>query len=602
MGLISAIGASVRREYIFITGMRATLKRLKHIDPKSDFLMTDEIEQAVDRFTDNHAFICNDRHWTFAQFDRYANKVANWATAQGYRRGDTLGIYCHNRLEYVALWFGLSKVGVIGALLNDALVGQSLTHCLDVADIRALICPPALLDNAKTALAAMSKDTPLWCLDGVSDGAAQDFDAALANVSDSRPDRQMRSGIIAGDPALKMFTSGTTGLPKAANVSHARAQRYMNSFCALVGSNERDRMMMVLPLYHATGGLCGVGTVLLCGGAVIVEKQFSASRFWAQAVRQGATQFMYVGELCRFLVGTPPCKEEQHHKIRAIIGNGLRPEVWVRFRDRFHIRKIVEFYGSTEGNVGLVNADGQVGAMGRIPWYARRSFNLDLVKHDYASLEPVRGPDGFCIRCKVDEPGEGIGRIDKDDARFRFDGYNDKEETTKKLLKNVFRSGDLYFRTGDLMRRDRHGYYYFVDRIGDTFRWMAENASASAVAGAFAGFDGVGQANVYGVEVPHYDGRAGMAAVVTKGPIDFAALYAHLAAQLPAYARPVFLRIQQQANTTTTFKFKKTDLVEQGFDPQKTDDPLYVIDRAARTYVPLTMQVYTAILGGKMRL
>ncbi len=486
MGLFAAI----RREYLFISGMSATLKRIKHIDPDSGFLLTDEMQQAATRYSGNTAFIMGDQRWTYAQFDAYANRMAAWALSEGYRPGDTIAVFCHNRLEYVAIWYGLSKVGVIAALLNTQLVGKSLSHCLEVAESKAVILEPELLDEALAINPKMKTPLPLWCLDGANDGA-EDFDAALSACTDQLPDPTIRADLRAGDVVLKMFTSGTTGLPKAALITHTRAQRYMNTFSGVVRAGEKDRMIIVLPLYHATGGICGVGTSLLTGGALIVQKSFSASRFWDEAVSSGATLFMYVGELCRFLVNTPETPAEHKHKIRAMIGNGLSPDVWKRFVERFGVHKIAEFYGATEGNVGLLNADGQIGAIGRIPWYARKSFNLALVKIDRETLEPKRGEDGFCIRTGVEEPGEAIGYVDAKDARFRFDGYGSKSDTNKKILRDVFKKGDVYFRTGDLMRFDKHGYYYFVDRVGDTFRWMAENVSTGEVAAAFSTFEGV---------------------------------------------------------------------------------------------------------------
>ncbi len=593
--------AAIRREYRFITAMRATLKQLAHINPASHLLLTDEIEQAVDRFAGNTAFVSQGKSWTYAQFDAYANRVANWALSEGYRPGDTIAFFSNNRLEFVAIWYGLSKVGVVGALLNTLLVGKSLAHCIQVADAKAIILEPELARECCEVNDKKGKSLPVWCLETTPKGT-QGLDAALEHVSSDRPDPGIRAHLKSKDVVLKMFTSGTTGLPKAALVTHARAQRYMNTFSGAVNAGPKDRMLMVLPLYHATGGICGVGTSLLTGGAVIVQREFSASKFWDEAVNTGATLFMYVGELCRFLVNTEDTLAEHQHTIRAMIGNGLRPDVWVRFRDRFQIYKIAEFYGATEGNVGLLNADGQIGAIGRVPWYARKNFNIKLVKIDLDTQKPVRGSDGFCLAVGLDEPGEALGSIDPDDARYRFDGYGSKSETEKKLLRDVFEKGDLYFRTGDLMRVDRHGYYYFVDRLGDTFRWMAENVSTGEVASAFSSFSGVSQSNVYGVEVPGYDGRAGMAAYVRSGDIDHHRLYLHLTDQLPQYAMPIFLREQRAAETTGTFKFKKIDLVKQGFDPQKTKDPLYVLDRNAKTYTLMTKTIHGQILTGKTRL
>ena len=370
---------------------------------------------------------------------------------------------------------------------------------------------------------------------------------------------------------------------------------------ALIGACTTHVADLCLPLYHATGGLCGVGCALSYGGALIIRPRFSASSFWPDVQRFKATLFMYVGELCRFLVNSPEVPEEKDHTLRCAIGNGMRRDVWEAFQARFNLPDIVEFYGSTEGNVGLVNATNQPGAVGRVPGYLKSRFNIDLVKFDMDAEKPIRGADGHCIACQPGEVGEAIGRIDPSDARFRFDGYGSQEDTEKKILRDVYEPGDAWFRTGDLMTRDELGYYYFVDRVGDTFRWKSENVATGEVAEAFS-FAGIEQANVYGVEVKGHSGRAGMAALVTGSyPLDLEALHAHVHASLPAYARPLFLRLQQQTDTTGTFKFRKVDLVKQGFDPEAVSDTILFDHPGENRYVTLTPELYQAILSGDLR-
>ena len=336
-----------------------------------------------------------------------------------------------------------------------------------------------------------------------------------------------------------------------------------------------------------------------CGG------KFSATKFWDDAVDTGATLFMYVGELCRFLVAADPVPAEKTHKIRAAIGNGLRPDVWPRFAERSGIPRIIEFYGATEGNVGLINLDSKPGAIGRVPPHLSKRFNIKLVQFDIEKEEVIRDKAGRAVECAPGEVGEAIGEIRSDDARYRFDGYQDEEATKKKILRDVFAEGDVYFRTGDLMKRDKLGYFYFVDRIGDTFRWKSENVSTNEVAEALGVFDGVVQANVYGVEVGDYSGKAGMAALIVEdGGVDLPALRAHVHNELPHYARPLFLRIHKETpeeHTTGTFKLKKTDLVKQGWDPQSVDEPLYFDDEQAGAYVALTPEIREAILSGEKR-
>ncbi|WP_300544738.1 long-chain-acyl-CoA synthetase [Maricaulis sp.] len=596
MGLFAAI----KREFDYVTGMLRVLREVKKVGSGSGVRVPDHIENTVDRFPDRPMALLDQGEISYRAFDACANRVAHWAMAQGLKPGDTVALFMTNRWEYIAIWFGLSKAGIVTSLINNQLSGSSLAHCLNIGETRQVIVEGELAGAFASARECGLSDMGVWVLDGAFEDAG-DFAAALAEYSDARPGLSVRAGVKPEDPVLKMFTSGTTGLPKAALMTHIRALYYLNVFAVASKSSETDRMMMVLPLYHATGGLCGVGCALSFGGALIIRPRFSASNFWSDARRFKATMFMYVGELCRFLINSPETGDEKHHTIRCAIGNGMRRDVWEAFQARFHVPDIIEFYGSTEGNVGLVNASNQPGAVGRVPGYLKHRFNIDLVKFDMEAEVPVRGPDGFCVACRPGEVGEAIGRIDPNDARFRFDGYGSREDTEKKILRDVFEAGDAWFRTGDLMTRDKLGHYYFVDRVGDTFRWKSENVATGEVAEALA-VDGVEQANVYGVEVAGYPGRAGMAALVANDTaLDLDMLRAHVHDSLPAYARPLFLRLQRQTDTTGTFKFRKVDLVKQGFDPSAIGDPIWFDHPGEGRYVPLTPELYAAIQAGDIR-
>ena len=596
MGMFSAIG----REVKYVSGMLRVLNQIKKVGPGSGVRVPDHIEKTVDKFSDRPMAITDDGEISYAAFDAYANRVANWALAQGLKKGETVALFMPNRWEYIAIWFGLSKIGVVTSLLNNQLSGQSLAHCLNIGETRHAIVANELVDAYRSACDAADIAAKPWVVDGAYDWSG-DFNSAVAEQSGARISVDLRQDVKPSDPVLKMFTSGTTGLPKAALMTHIRALYYLNIFAIASQSKPTDRMMMVLPLYHATGGLCGVGCALSFGGSVIVRPKFSASNFWPDVQRHKATLFMYVGELCRFLVNSEPVAEEQDHTLRCAIGNGMRRDVWEQFQDRFNLPDIIEFYGSTEGNVGLVNAMNQPGAIGRVPNYLKHRFNIDLVKFDMDAEVPVRDASGACVRCGPDEVGEAIGRIDPTDARFRFDGYGSKEDTEKKILRDVYEEADAWFRTGDLMTRDALGYYYFVDRVGDTFRWKSENVATGEVAEALS-FDGIEQANVYGVEVEGHSGRAGMAALVAKaGQIDLDALREHIHDALPTFARPLFLRLQEQGDTTGTFKLRKVDLVKDGFDPEKITDPLYFDHPTIGKYVRLTQELYEQIVGGKLR-
>jgi fatty-acyl-CoA synthase len=326
-----------------------------------------------------------------------------------------------------------------------------------------------------------------------------------------------------------------------------------------------------------------------------------ASRRAGSGVRHEATLFQYIGELCRYLLASPPHPDETRHRLRLAIGNGLRADVWTAFQERFRIPRVIEFYGATEGNVSLFNSRGKVGAVGRVPWAMRKLVGARIVRFDVEREEVVRGADGRCVECAPSEPGELLGVISPRSV-VKFEGYSDAKASERKILRRVFERGDAYFRSGDLLRCDAEGYYYFVDRIGDTFRWKGENVSTGEVAESLAAFPGVREANVYGVRMPGREGRAGMAALVAEGTPDLAGLYDHVARSLAPYARPLFLRLHPQLAVTGTFKHRKVELVNEGFDPAAVRDPLYFADAERGCYVPLDAALHARISAGELRL
>jgi fatty-acyl-CoA synthase len=376
------------------------------------------------------------------------------------------------------------------------------------------------------------------------------------------------------------------------------------AFAGVMDTRPTDRMYNCLPLYHTTGGVVAVGALLQRGGSVAIRERFSAHEFWDDIVRFDCTLFQYIGELCRYLVNMPPNPNETRHRLRLACGNGLRPDVWETFKTRFRVPLMLEFYGATEGNVNIFNFEGKTGAVGRVPWFVAHRFPIAVARYDVERNELVRGADGLCQRCAPDEPGEVIGKILNDPSKpgNRFEGYATQAQSEAKILHNAFEPGDAWFRTGDLMRRDADGYFYFVDRIGDTFRWKGENVSTTEVAEAIGNFAGLSEANVYGVAVAGREGRAGMAAVTCSGGCDLEGLYEHLRANLPEYARPLFLRIRDHIEVTGTFKQRKVDLVKDGFDPAIVKDPLYFNDPQSKRFVPLDLPLYRRIQQGEIRL
>lgn len=586
-------------EWRFLQGLMRTLGRVRSIAAESTNLICDDLEAAVDRWRGRCAMTFEGATLTYGELDTMANRYAHWAQEQGIHRGDVVALFMPNRLEYLPIWFGLSKVGVATALINNQLAGQTLAHCLNISGARHCLVDADTWPAFEAARSLLGHDMQEWTLAEAHSGQ-RDLAQAMKGVSNLRPDKSARDGMTARDTALFIFTSGTTGLPKAARITHMRAQLYMRGFAGATDATAEDRIYVTLPLYHATGGLCGVGAALLNGGSVALKRKFSATHFWRDIVEQGCTQFVYIGELCRYLSHLPVTPEETQHKLRLAFGNGLRPDVWDQMVDRFKVPNVLEFYGSTEGNVSMFNFDGRRGAIGRAPKYLRGAFNIRLIRFDVEQEAPIRGADGFCIEAPAGETGECLGQI-HDDARTSYSGYADKAASEKKILRDVFAKGDKWFRTGDLMTQDRDGYFYFVDRVGDTFRWKGENVSTGEVSERLLGAPGVGEANVYGVTVGQLEGRAGMVGLVVKPGFDLKAFADYVTQALPAYEQPLFVRLLPAIETTGTFKYRKVDLVAEGFDPAKVREALYVRD-GAKGYVPITAEVFAEIQSGTLRL
>jgi len=592
--------ARLEREWRFLKGLRRTLAHVKSIAPDSPNLVCDDLQAVVQAHRDRPALTFEGRTVTYGEMDAMANRYAHWARSQNLRRGQTVALFMPNRLDYFPAWYGLSKAGVVTALVNNQLTGQALAHCLNISGAAHVIVDDETSPVFEAARGLLERPMQQWVL-GSAHGDQRDLSQALKSSSQLPPDRSVREGMTARDTALYIYTSGTTGLPKAARVTHMRAQLYMRGFAGATGARETDRIYVALPLYHATGGLCGLGAALMTGGSAVIRRKFSASHFWSEVADESCTMFVYIGELCRYLVNQPPGEADTRHKLRMAFGNGLRPDIWDELKSRFRIPEILEFYGSTEGNVSMFNFDGRSGAIGRAPKWLRNRFNVRLVQFDVEAEEPVRGMNGFCIEAGPGQIGECIGQISGGDARSEYAGYVDKAASEKKILRDVFAKGDAWFRTGDLMRTDADGYFYFVDRIGDTFRWKGENVSTTEVAARLQAAPGVEEASVYGVPAPGMDGKAGMAGLVVGADFDIKGFQDHVGRDLPAYAQPVFVRILPAIQTTGTFKYRKLDLVEEGFDLAKVRGPLFYRDPEAG-YQPLTREVADRIAKGAMKL
>jgi fatty-acyl-CoA synthase len=533
------------------------------------------------------------RRVSYAEINAMANRVAHAAREIGVSRGDTAGLLMENRPEYIAGWAGLAKLGVTVGLLNPNTRGRALAHALDTIGARVVLagseCAATLASLPEASLARLDvrvigdpAQRPLEPLPAFA------RDLALADARSDDPDPALRAGLVAGEALFDIFTSGTTGLPKAARLSHMRWLGVGDAMSTLCGYGPDDVIYCVLPLYHGAGGMVVVSSALAQGMTMVLRRRLSASTFWDEVREQRVTGCQYIGEMCRYLMNQPPSPRDRDHGLRVMMGAGLGPDLFEAFRERFGIEKVFEGWSSTEANTSLINVDNRPGSCGRIPDPALH--NGRLVRYDSDTDSHPRDARGFCIPCREGEVGEFIGAIPDlpGSGAGRFEGYTSKEATEAKILRGVFAPGDAWYRSGDLLRRDADDYYYFVDRIGDSFRWKSENVSTQEVAEVLHGFPGVAIANVYGVRVPGMEGRAGMAALVLIDGADFAprAFHAFVTAELPRYAAPVFVRIAREAELTSTFKLRKVDLQREGYGAAVAD-PVFVRDDGLGAYVAL---------------
>jgi fatty-acyl-CoA synthase len=586
--------AAIRREYIYLSTIARTLLMLARLKPDATGTIVDIVEDWARKTPEAPAIFHLDTVMSYAALDARANQYAHWALSLGLKQGDPVALFMDNRPDFICAWLGLFKAGLCAALINTNQRGAPLAHSIEIVGARHVIAGDELAAALPEAEPFFSVKPRFWTAGG-------DLDAVLNTTPSGSPSPAPRAGVTLKDRAFYIYTSGTTGLPKAANFSHMRMLFMMSGFLGALEPKASDRIYDCLPLYHATGGVCAVGMALCRGGALVLKRKFSVSEFWSDIHKYDATIFVYIGELCRYLLNAPPVAHERDHHVRAITGNGLRPEIWREFQARFAIPRIVEFYGATEGNVSMLNYDGTMGAVGRVPDYLETLLPTRVVRFDVEKESPIRGPDGLCIECAPNEVGEAVGGISERAGR-NFEGYTKASESEKKILRDVFQKGDAWFRTGDLMRRDAHGYFYFVDRIGDTFRWKGENVATSEVAEALSQVPGIREVNVYGVAVPGMDGRAGMAALVVDGLFDIRGLAKRMEGRLTPYARPVFLRLQPEIAVTGTFKQRKVELVKEGFNPETVPNPIFWLDPATGSYERLTPAGYADIIADKVKL
>jgi fatty-acyl-CoA synthase len=563
------------------------------------------IDELAESAGDAPALVSEEETLSYAALAERSRRYARWALAERVQPGETVCLLMPNRPEYLAVWLGISRVGGVVALLNTNLRGSGLAHAITVARPGHVIVDERLLG----ALGGLDQETlkrlRVWTVNRAGHGKSGKFGTPLEVARyDGGPIAPGEARLVTlADRALCIYTSGTTGLPKAANVSHHRLMMWSHWFAGVMLAGPSDRLYDCLPMYHSIGGVVAPASMLVSGGSVALRERFSATRFWEDIERWDCTIFQYIGELCRYLTKSPRHPAEVRHRLRLACGNGLRGEVWAEFKERFKIPHILEFFAATEANFSLYNVEERPGAIGRIPPFLAHRFPAAIVRFDAARGEPVRGEDGRCVRCARNEVGEALGRIGGGQGlASRFEGYTSDAESAKKVLRDVFAPGDAWFRTGDLMRQDEKGFFYFVERIGGSFRWKGENVSTSEVAEVIAACPGVTAAQVYGVAVSGSEGRAGMAALSVDTQFDLTRLHAHVHQSLPSYARPLFLRKRAALDFTETFKPKTHHLAREGFDPSAIGDELLFDHPGLGAYVRLDAELFARIQAGRIRL
>ncbi|XP_033480303.2 long-chain fatty acid transport protein 1-like [Epinephelus lanceolatus] len=545
--------------------------------------------------------------WSFRELQEQCHAVAHWALAQGWAEGDVVALYMESQPLVVALWLGLAMVGVEAALINHNLRQHSLLHCVGISGARAMVFGTEMRKAVSEVSGSLQPHMVLF-----SSGEQGDEEElpnlqvqslnALLDRSPKHPPRYTLTKDF-NDRLFYIYTSGTTGMPKAAVVVHSRYYRIAAFGFHSFGLRHDDIIYNCLPLYHSAGTIMGLGQCLLFGLTVVVRRKFSASRFWDDCVKYNCTVIQYIGEICRYLLAQPVRSSEAQHRVRLALGNGLRPSVWEEFVQRFRIRHVGEFYGATECNCSLLNIDGKVGACGFNSRILPSFYPIRLVKVQEENGELLRDSQGLCIPCLPGEPGMLVGRINHSDPLRRFDGYADRDSTSRKIAQNVFKMGDSAYVSGDILVMDEYGYMYFRDRSGDTFRWRGENVSTTEVEGVLSRLLGHTVVAVYGVSVPGVEGKAGMAAIAhTEGQFDLEAFLIAVQKALPSYARPMFLRLMPSVDTTGTFKIQKTRLQREGYQPQDSDDEIYFLNSRAGRYEAVTDELYNAIMEGKVRL
>jgi acyl-CoA synthetase (AMP-forming)/AMP-acid ligase II len=591
---------SLKRAYSMVEG----IWRMKQLRNKKTMSLGSILEKQAARYKDKPLILFEDREISYTTFNETANRYSHLFQKRGFIKGDTVAVLMGNRPEFLIVHAGLAKIGVIPALVNNNIKGQTLVHAINIAEARALVIGAEYLaEYLKIKNDIKLKKPALVFIETENNkvkipAGMEDLKPLLSIEPVSNP--SLLPPINSKDTLEYIYTSGTTGLPKATELKH---QKWLQLGYASGGFAMRaisdDVQYLCLPLYHNSGINIAWPTTLVHGGTIALRRKFSAGSFWDDIRKYKATLFIYIGELCRYLNNQPPKENDSDNTLKYILGNGMRGDYWEEFQSRFGIKKIIEVYGSTEGVGAIVNLKGVPGMIGKLTVAGIRMG--EVVKYDIEKEEIIRDSRGFAVKCDVGDTGLFLAGINDLNP---FSGYkNNKSATSSKIIEDVFKKGDRYFISGDLFKLHKNGYVSFMDRLGDTFKWKGEVVATNEVSDILSRFGVFEDCNVYGVTVKKTEGRAGMAALtmLPGEKLDLNKFAAYVTENLAVYARPHFIRISKEIDATSSFKQIKSNLQKEGFNPDVIKEPIYFLDPEKNKYIKITKKVYDDIEKGVYR-
>ena len=595
-------------DYVFgLLSIDWRLTEIAEAGDKSNSLNPDDfmsfgnlLEYNAEHYSNRPALLYEDIKYTYKELNEWTNRYANFFLSLGLKKGDIINVFLENRPELMIIIGAMGKSGTIASLINTRQRSASLIHSFTVNKVKAYVIGEELYP----AFHKIMKELKLTSEDKLfflTDKDEMEIPEGFINLKDKVKDQPINTPsaikeIKGIDPYAYIFTSGTTGLPKAAPMRHIHfmSSTYGWGVIAL-NMQPEDIIYITLPLFHSNPMHIGLASAFRGGSAVALARKFSVSNFWSDVRKFKATCFNYIGELCRYLLNQTPDSEDRNHNVYKICGNGLRPEIWKEFKERFGIRYVYEHYGATEIRAMFCNYFNRDNTIG-INFHPHT-----MVKYDIDADTPILDENGFFQDVEEGEAGLLLMKIT---GPTIFAGYTDKAATKKKIFENPFGKGEFWLNTSDLIRNIGYSHAQFVDRLGDTFRWKGENVSTSEVEDILSSFKQIEHSSVYGIKIPGTGGRAGMASIIAtenSQDFDFEGLLSTLKTNLPQYAIPKFIRFLSELSTTSTFKIRKSKSKEEGYDIKKIIDPVYILLPDNKEYIPLSDIIYKNIGESKYR-